>query len=32
MRANTTRENIELALAIAAPLLLWFCYWLRWVA
>lgn len=32
MRANTTRENIEIALAMASPFLLMFAYWLRWVA
>ena len=30
MRTIFKRENIELALAMAAPFLLWFAYWLRW--
>ena len=32
MRANSTRENLELALAAVSPLLLWFIYWVVYVA
>lgn len=32
MRANTTRENIELAFAMASPFLLMFIYWAVHVA
>ena len=32
MRTIFKRENIELALAMAAPFLLWFIYWVVYVA
>ena len=29
---RTTKESIELAFAAVSPLLLWFIYWVVWVA